>query len=186
MVNENIIKEAVSKAIDDFLISEGFWDGVKNGIYKFADTMTNGEWNRKHGYYPNYKANNTYMSQVRQYQQFSRWMAFHRGQIWNKLHADTSHINDNYRNGGRYDWYDDYDYMERAKDYVEYNVTERNLVMYMNQVFNGWQITDDFRSYINYIRGYVNNPEVVMKLLNISYFRKNFYGKGMQTPSARR
>lgn len=175
VINENIINKAVKESIDNFLISEGFW----NGVYQIANVLSNGEWNKKHGYYPSYKQNNSYFGQLREYSMLSRWMAFHREQIWNKLHGDRSYIDNNYKYGYKYNQYDDYDYAELAKNYIEFNITERNLVVYMNQMFSDWKINQDNKDYIAILRNNKNNPEMVMRLLNMGYYRKRIYnGKG--------
>ncbi len=99
IANENIIRNALNESIDEFLLEEGafdglknwwnnstngqkvknglsnVWNGVKNGVAMYMDSQTNGQWNQKYGIYANSNGKTVEMYYL------NKWFKFHLDEI---------------------------------------------------------------------------------------------------------
>lgn len=115
IVNENIIRNALNESIDEFLLEEGafyglknwwnnsangqrvknglssVWNNVKNAAAMYMDKQTNGQWNQKYGIYVN--ANN----KMGELFYLNKWFNYYKQQLNNIIQqADNPSQRDEY------------------------------------------------------------------------------------------
>lgn len=155
IVNENIIRNALNESIDEFLLEEGAFDGlknwwnnsangqrvknglssvwnnVKNAAAMYMDKQTNGQWNNKYGIYANGNGKTTELYYL------NKWFKFHLDEI---RRLDYKLMNPS-NSQGEIEWTIDpktgdkvgkeiLNKFDSIEKYVAQNVTPQN--------FNGW------------------------------------------------
>jgi hypothetical protein len=92
VITEDMISRALNESIDEFMLEEGAWDGLKNWFNKLGNTKfmrglnnavnmymdykTNGQWNREYNSY----ANDGNSKTVEMYY-LDKWLKYHLGQM---------------------------------------------------------------------------------------------------------
>ena len=92
IITEDMISRALNESIDEFMLEEGAWDGLKNWFNKLGNTKfmrglnnavnmymdykTNGQWNREYNSY----ANDGNSKTVEMYY-LDKWLKYHLGQM---------------------------------------------------------------------------------------------------------
>jgi hypothetical protein len=194
IVNENIIRNALNESIDEFLLEEGafdglknwwnksangqkvknglsnVWNGVKNGVAMYMDSQTDGQWNNKYGIYANGNGKTTELYYL------NKWFNTHLENIRkieyrnNTPDADFSKSREYVERNGEKVYTDTEIQYDDIKKYVQNNVTPNNFNNWIGNFIKDRQALELIDNYILECQRSVNDLQSAMKWLNTGSF----------------
>ena len=95
LISEDKIKKAVDESIERFMLEEANF--FTNALYNWMDKRTGGQWNAEYGLYPDYgninaRSSVSWMQMYRIYGIFTKWLDYHRTQLYKRAQSDTRRL----------------------------------------------------------------------------------------------
>ena len=198
IITEDIIRKALNESIDEFMINEGWgdgiknfgswaknkfggvWNGIKNAAAMYMDSRTNGQWNNQYGIYATGSGKTTEMYYL------NKWFNYHLDEIKGiaRRTSDPSYFSKTELNWERdssnpskqHSTQTIYKY-EDIPTYVKNMITPQNFNSWIKGFIKNREALRAIDAYIEYCSKHINDINSAFKLLNIWSFTNSRVGQ---------